>query len=82
MEEDLRSQRLLKYLRDDRGWGGAAGRRMNSITKKAWMLGGMSVSRKVTLITYVFAMLGTDDVAAGNWMRKQKGEEKGVKKTT
>ena len=81
MEEDLRSQRLLKYLRDDRGWGDSAGRWMDSITKKTWMLGGMGVSQKVTMIKYVFAMIGTDDVVAGNWMRKQGGDEKDVKKT-
>ena len=81
MEEELRAQRLLKYLRDDRGWGSAASRWLDSINKKAWMLGGMPVSQKVTMIKYVFAMIGTDDVVAGNWLRKQDGEEKDVKKT-
>ena len=80
-EKELRSQRLLKYLRDDKGWGSAAGRWMDSITKKMWMLGGLGVSPKVAMIKYVLAMIGTDDVVAGNWMRKQDGDEEDVKKS-
>ena len=81
MEEELRSQRLLKYLRDDRRWGDAAGSWMDGITRKVWMLGGIGVSQRVTLVKYVFAMIGTDDVVAENWVKKQGGDEVEVRKT-
>ena len=66
MEEELRAQRLLKHLRDDRRWGDAAAGWMDGITGKLWMLGGIGVSQRATLVKYVFAMIGTDDVVAEN----------------
>ena len=36
------------------------------------MLGGIGVSQRVTLVKYVFAMIGTDDVVAEDWVEQQR----------
>ena len=83
MEEELRSQRLLKYLRDDRRWGDAAAAGwMDGITGKLWMLGGIGVNQRVTLVKHVFAMIGTDDVVAENWVKQQRGGEVEAREST
>ena len=67
IEQALQEQRLREYLKDVKGWGSTADVWMDRVNTKALRMKGMTVTRRVRLVKYVYGLMMTDDVVALNW---------------
>ena len=67
IERALQEQRLREYLKDVKGWGSTADVWMDRVNTKALRMKGMTVTRRVRLVKYVYGLMMTDDVVALNW---------------
>ena len=67
MERILSERRLRHYLAEVRGWGSEAISWMDGVNSTALRMKGLTVAKRVLMVKFVYGLMATDDVVAGNW---------------
>ena len=70
LEMEARSKQLLQYFAQQRGWGEEATRRWaGEAMPNHWLLPGIQLARRATIMKYLYALVWTDDVEARRMQR-------------
>ena len=66
-ERRLSERRLRHYLAEASGWESEAISWMDSVNSTALQAEGLTVAKRVLMVKFVYGLMVTNDVVAGNW---------------